>query len=167
MKNTILLFIILFTFQFGFCQVLEINSETGKLESTSIIAVDSVSKEELFSKVLSWIALNYRSANDVIQLQDKENGQIIAKAIFAPLSGGMAFMSAGARHTLIFDIKDSKVRMTYTNLIYTTNGSDYKSFDEKFAGKGKIVSLTETRIQQSIQNFTDFIRKKSVKKSDW
>jgi hypothetical protein len=39
-------------------------------------------KDEIYTKVLSYFAVAYKSANDVIQQKDKEAGVVIGKGIF-------------------------------------------------------------------------------------
>lgn len=50
-----------------------------------IQVMNGMTKDELYKKSLSWVARNYNSANDVIQLKDQENGQIICKGLALPL----------------------------------------------------------------------------------
>ncbi|MGB1050834.1 MAG: DUF4468 domain-containing protein [Chitinophagales bacterium] len=45
-----------------------------------VIQVESMSKEELFNRAKFWFVASYNSYNDVLQLEDKENGVIIGKA---------------------------------------------------------------------------------------
>ena len=49
------------------------------LTFSKIIKADSVSKTELFVVINDWFASNYNSANDVIQMSDKDAGIIIGK----------------------------------------------------------------------------------------
>lgn len=129
------------------------------------VVVDSTSKNDLFAKCLNWLAINYRSANDVVQLQDKENGKIIVKGIYQPLSAGYVWQYTGVRHTVIIDVKDGKVRITINPLYYTFKSDDYKALNTSFAGKKKILELTEIRVLESIDSFSEYIIKKI--KSDW
>lgn len=58
-----------------------IDPETGLYSYTDIQEVPGVSKEQLFVKANEWIAVNYNSAKNVIQMSDKEAGKIIIKAV--------------------------------------------------------------------------------------
>jgi hypothetical protein len=52
------------------------------------------------------MAMAYRSANDVIQQQDKEAGLVIGRGIFSLTPDLMT-----CQHTIRFDIKENKVRV--------------------------------------------------------
>ncbi len=77
------------------------------------------SKEDAFVAAHMWIAKNFNSANDVIQMQDKNAGVIIVKAAFAysyiaikdpfvtiPSSGLL-------NYTLSLQVKDKKMKMEF------------------------------------------------------
>lgn len=75
MKKLLILSILL-TNTFAFSQTIN-NDENGYYE---IIEVDSLSKEQIYNRSKEWIALNYKSANDVIQFDTED--QIIVKGVF-------------------------------------------------------------------------------------
>lgn len=82
---------------------IQINDST--LETLTVIDVPNNSKDEIFTKLNKWIALNYRSANDVLQLNDKESGVIIVRGIYSNGSW------VDVLHTLQMDVKENKVRI--------------------------------------------------------
>lgn len=162
-KSLLVIFCIVFA-QNLFCQNLKINDD-GIYEAQLILNIDSTSKDVLFSKALSWLAIDYRSANDVIQQQDKEIGKIIAKGIYLPLGDGFAWQAIGVRHMLIIEVKDNKIRLTINPMTYTLKDVDYRTLNTSFAGKKKILELTEIKVQESLTSFSDYMYKKI--KSDW
>lgn len=82
------------------------------------IVETEMSTDYIYSKAKAWIALNYVSANDVIQLDS--NNKLISKGIFTT-----NYMGSGKfRHTLIIDIKDNKYRITIKNFSYVDGNSD-------------------------------------------
>jgi hypothetical protein len=98
---------------------------------TLIINVDSLKAKEIQSKVLAWVALNYKSANDVIQLNSQD--KIIVKGSFAInsnkpfdiLLSGVVYVPAHIifDHTLIVSIKDykCKVDISFPEKVKTVN----------------------------------------------
>src|SRR5258708_31294843 len=81
---SVLIFLGLTTKSFGQRETpkLPIDSETNKIMYTEVVKVDSsVTKDILYSKAREWFAIAFKSSNVVIQLEDKENGKIIGKAI--------------------------------------------------------------------------------------
>lgn len=61
---------------------LPIDPETQKITYSEVVIVDSLStKDELFSLAREWFAKAYNSSTNVLQLEDKENGKIVGKAL--------------------------------------------------------------------------------------
>ena len=58
-----------------------VNQETKKLDFTEIINVDSTTQKELYARARAWFALNFVSSKAVLEMDDKENGQLIGKVI--------------------------------------------------------------------------------------
>jgi hypothetical protein len=55
----------------------------GVVIYTDVIKVDStINKSELFNRAKAWFVSEYKSANDVIQMQDKDAGILIGKGVF-------------------------------------------------------------------------------------
>lgn len=52
------------------------------LKFSEIITVDSVSKSELFIRGREWFNDNFKSSKDVLQIQDKETGELSGKGFF-------------------------------------------------------------------------------------
>lgn len=125
-KKYFLLFFIMFEIS-AFAQ--SYNAEiNGK---TLVINVDNLKANEIQSKVLAWIALNYKSANDVLQHSSQD--KIIAKGNFAinsnkpftDLFNGIVYLPAHIifDHTLIVSIKDykCKVDISFPEKVKTLN----------------------------------------------
>lgn len=68
---------ILMTSSISFGQEYEINAKTV----TGVFEMEGKNKSELFSSINKWISINYNSAQNVIQMNDKETGTIIIKGI--------------------------------------------------------------------------------------
>ncbi|MDP4289554.1 MAG: DUF4468 domain-containing protein [Bacteroidota bacterium] len=54
----------------------------GKVTYTNIIPYHGVTREEMYDRVKLWFINTYNSGKDVIQLDDKEHGEIIGKGCF-------------------------------------------------------------------------------------
>lgn len=89
---------------------------------TEVVQVDSnITKNELFSTFMDWIAQNYKSAQNVVQYQDKEAGKIVAKGLFkvmlndpfgAPCDGGSVY------NTLSIYVKDGRFKYILDDIHY-------------------------------------------------
>jgi hypothetical protein len=69
-------------------------------------------KDQIFSSAKSWVARSYRSAQKVIDLEDRENGQIICKGTIAYMPGYGSYLY----YTMVIDIKDYKYRVSFENM---------------------------------------------------
>lgn len=161
-----------------------IDTSTGKVSYTEIVYADSVSKKELFDRSLEWLALNYKSANDVIQLQNEATGKIIAKGLFKEylsLMGGLTVYDCSVYHTLKIDIKEGRVRIQLTDLYekhyvspsqYSSGGWVEKPIEdainpEYFAKAYRdFMNRVDRQIHSSLDSYSKFIQKPSDKKSD-
>lgn len=141
------------------------DSISQKYEAQEIIKLDSLKADVIFTKAKEWITLNYKSANDVIQLADKETLKIIVKGNFS----STLFMKQGfISHTLVLDFKDEKMRYTYSNFSYYSSGSGSMDFESKNLGfKKSILKSTEKDIKTSIDSLKKYILQNTSKKNDW
>lgn len=69
----------------------------------------------LFDRANSCVARVYNSANTVVQLRDKVNGQIVIQATGNPKMDMGIIRSFS--YTLLLDFKDGKVRIRYENIV--------------------------------------------------
>lgn len=99
------------------------------LHYEDVVELPENSKSEIYIAVKKWVALYYKSAQAVIQLDDKESGELIIKGI----SVGIPFMkSFGAQyyndvsHTISISIKENKIRIICdfkTLMVKATSGT--------------------------------------------
>lgn len=59
-----------------------INKETGKILSSGVVTVYGKSKDDFYMSAREWFMNYFRSSNDVIQIDDKENGIFASKGQF-------------------------------------------------------------------------------------
>ncbi|MBK8965554.1 MAG: DUF4468 domain-containing protein [Saprospiraceae bacterium] len=104
---------------FSLSQELELDSTTNKLMYRGVIKIDSASVGDLFERGRQWIATAYRSANNVVQYENKEEGKIIGKGVWATWEGLGYLME----HTIILEFKNGRVRYTFTDFIKRYVGS--------------------------------------------
>ena len=86
--------------------------QNGKITYSDEIQLQGVSKDEIYKRTKHWFINTYSSAKDVIQLDDKENGEIIGKACFKekwPLSFYTS-MSVNVWKTIKIQIQNNLVR---------------------------------------------------------
>lgn len=98
-----------------FSTTVPINSETQKVDFTEAIEIDTTNKNELYSRAREWFAHTFISANDVLQMDDKDNGKLIGKATDKmPEMGANAVM----HFTVSIYIKDNKYKYSFSDIHY-------------------------------------------------
>jgi hypothetical protein len=107
---------------------LPIDPDTHLVSYTGVVEVTGVSQAQLYSRAYEWIAKNYKSANDVIQMQDKESGKLIAKGLLPVSLKGRA--AGNVEHTLSVYVKDGRYKYEFTSLRHQymatgQHGGDY------------------------------------------
>ena len=157
MRDLCFLFIFIGLPLFSLSQSIEVDTNTGLYSRTEVLEFVNLSKDDLFNKTIEWVTLRYNSANDVIQLSDKENYKIIVKSIIvAPFSFGQ---TTYIRYTLIFDFKDEKSRCTYTSFSWANSLSNPSyDFERDIWQRGaKSMNLLNNHIQTAEENINGYI----------
>lgn len=92
-------------------------TKDGKVIYTDIIQIDSTDKSKLYTKAKKWFIEQYRSAKDVIQLDDRENGEVIGKGFFETLweNSFISVQKVNVWHTVKIYLKDNKFKYEITN----------------------------------------------------
>lgn len=155
MKNVIVFLMMLLAPVVTSGQKIEKDSVSGIYTAKGVVQVDDVPKDKLYSRAMEWIALSYKSAQDVVQLSNKEDGKIICKGNF-PVS--LYMKSGSVEHTLTLEFKDNRFRYRYTNFVYYSAGSGSVPFDGTMMGKKKAISTTEEKIEKSISSLTAYLK---------
>ena len=92
------------------------------LTYVQIIDASNKDKEQLYVLLNYWFSATFNDANSVIQLNDKELGIIIAQGFVDGIAqhvGGGNSYRVSIKPVIKCDIKDFKVRVTYTVPFYT------------------------------------------------
>ena len=169
----------------------EIKNSLLTADPEQYVFTSTLSKEELFVELNRWVALNYKSANDVIQMSDKDAGVIIVKGsgkIIMPnlFKLGMIktklvpfMINHYMRHTLQIDVKEKrfKVSLVYSDIesgdpgYYYTIPFSYSinnfNGDEIFLKESTSIMLSKSRrelVEENIPNYIDMVNKKF---DDW
>lgn len=98
-----------------FVPKMSIDSATGKYLYKSIENAPGIKKDQLFVKANEWVALNFKSAKNVIQMADKEAGKIIVKGVVEKTLTykmlGKTYVPYFLHFTLNLTLKDERYRM--------------------------------------------------------
>jgi hypothetical protein len=104
---------------------------SGNVTFTRVVEVPGVSKNDLYSRVLSYFTYNYNRGDDIVQIQDKEQGLIVGKGMYPEVHIGKSIAKTivDVYHILRVDIKDGRVRAMislteYRNTLHYNNGTN-------------------------------------------
>jgi len=101
---------------------LPIDSLTSKITYSEVVYVDSLAnKQELFSRAREWFAKSYKSSTNVIQMEDKESGKIVGKALMQVYHKalGSNYPSGYINYTISIYIKDGRYKYEVTDFHHT------------------------------------------------
>jgi hypothetical protein len=129
-----------------------------------VIPAEGRSKDQLYIILNYWFTATFNDANSVIQLNDKELGTIIAQGYVKGIAqhvGGMNTYDVSIKPIIKCDIKDGKVRVTYTVPFYSVT---------RIVGGGWVSAMGNTAQSRSDENWTldscyPFAQKDSHKKT--
>ena len=99
-----------------------IDSITKKITYSDIVSVDqSTSKLELFSRAREWFAKTYNSSTSVIQMEDKESGKLIGKAVMQVYRNGILGDREHGRvnYTISIYVKDGRYKYIVADFNHT------------------------------------------------
>jgi Domain of unknown function (DUF4468) with TBP-like fold len=127
MMNKIIFFLLLLITNFSFSQ--KINTEGNGY--TEIVKADSLTKTEIYNKLKEWISLNYKSANDVIQLDTKD--KLIVKGNFVlEYVQSNTLLNMRVTNVLLLSIKDNRYKIDLTPTeIYNPDYPSVKAGEDK------------------------------------
>ena len=92
------------------------------LTFVQVIEAPGKDRNQLYVLLNYWFSATFNDANSVIQLNDKELGSIIAQGYVDGIAqhiGGMSTYNVSIKPVIKCDIKDNKIRVTYTVPFYT------------------------------------------------
>ncbi|MBH8567888.1 DUF4468 domain-containing protein [Microvirga sp. STS02] len=103
--------------------LLPLDEQTHRVTYEGVVEVPGATQNQLYDRALEWMAKTYQSANDVVQIKDKEQGKLLAK-------GGILFFSHGTPmgfvvHTQTIYVKDGRYKYLMTGFKHQnilTNG---------------------------------------------
>ena len=99
-----------------------INEKTGKVSYEGIVQVEGNSATDLYIKANEWFAMRFNSANNVIQMQDKDAGKIIGKGAIEVEKSG--YHNGVFDFTIKFTSKEGRFKYVITDIVHDKRGSN-------------------------------------------
>jgi hypothetical protein len=144
-----------------------------------VITTDSIGKSQLYLKIYEWFASNFNSANDVIQMSDKEAGVIIGNGImnYKYENTSNSSYDGSVSYKIKVNFKDDRIKVELTDFIHSGKGFNLGLINdsEEYTTKGmyknyhnsswKDVKLKCEQYSQSI--FISMEEKITIRSDDW
>ena len=133
MKKIFLVIILFFTLGnvLGQDELPEIfpRDENGKIIFTEVVQVDStLNQSQLFGNAKLFFANTFKSAKDVIQLEDKENGRIVGKGLSNIYITVLTPVKMKLHYSILIECKDGRYKYTIYDLYYEDYPDKYNSY---------------------------------------
>lgn len=164
--------------------------DTDKLNYTEVVAVEGASKDELYNRAKLWFAKAFNSADAVIQMDSKEDGQLVGKALlqYKPTILSASEQTKGpVRYTVSIFVKDGRYKYEITDFYHDPYGNSYGAmslglitnssfFPEEKAKNKKLkdkvwsdikkqIEITSIPLQSSLKE--SMSKSAETKKNDW
>jgi hypothetical protein len=120
---------------------------------TDVVKVDNVSKDELYMRARAWLADAFNSSKEVLQVQDKETGELIGKGTMETSIPWKNFLYKGnfpviSRFKFSIWVKENKYKYEITDIdneeIKTPSPTyHYEAF-------GLLYNIAETKVKWSM-----------------
>lgn len=120
MKNT-LLYLLGTLMSFGLTAQDLPKNDSGEVEYTEVIVVDSASADQLYTAAKLWFAESFKDANEVLQVQDKEAGELLGKGLFYIPTNRFGYTAIGlgfVRFQISISVKDGRYKYSFSNFIH-------------------------------------------------
>jgi len=86
-----------------------------------VVKVDSVTKEELFIRARSWFNSAFKSSKDVLNINDKETGELTGKVLtefYSKNFAGSGGTKGVLRYSVTIQVKEGRYKYLITNFIH-------------------------------------------------
>jgi hypothetical protein len=158
MRSVLILSFVLYTANIALSQQLPVKE--GKVFYEVIDSSIQGTKQELQVKAKMWMANAFKDAKEVVQMDDKEAGEVLGKGNF-----NIGYFNMHCRFTIKISTRDNKYRcQIYDMSIVSPNGQaskpmEYYAEHPKGMGSKKTIESTDEGIHIILHNLQDAMKK--------
>lgn len=93
------------------------SQEVTPLSFERVIKVDSVNKTDIYSALITWIGINYKSSKHVLEMENQDIGLIIVNANIPYKTSGLKYKyySGYINYKMQIQIRDNRFKVTMIN----------------------------------------------------
>ena len=87
------------------------------LSFEKVIQADSIKKDAIYNGLKEWVGMNFRSAKNVIEIDDKEAGMLLLRPVSDYKMKGLPYLGFEGylKYTIKLNIKDGRFKVVITN----------------------------------------------------
>lgn len=157
-------------------------NDAGEVEFIKVIQLDSSTKDNNFNKSKLWVANAFKSAQDVIQYENREEGKLVCKGLIAIKSTGMGMggtihwsQAGNVLFTLEMGVKDDRCRIRIYDLTHQAEnaGGNLNNIKPSCGTLSMTLKTWNSVKIQALENVNDIISEyeaalnKESKGDDW
>lgn len=112
--------------------LLSIAQSNEPITFTEVVKVDSADHTELFNRARSWFNENFRSSKDVLNIADKETGELAGKGLTQFYSSnfiGSATVRGVIRFAVTIQVKDGRYKYIITDFTHEATAAGTYTYD--------------------------------------
>jgi len=111
-------------------------------EYSEVVTVEGKTTDQLYSSAREWFAESFKSAKDVLQMDDPIAGKLIGKGMGSGHHKGLMSVPFDYEFQIKVFVKDGRYKYSIDNIAVVTDGvrtpyEDYEQAYEKFKSKKK------------------------------
>jgi len=120
---------------------LPVDEETGLITFVYVFKAENSTKEGLYYKALDWFTEKYNAVDQVLWINDKENGELFGKPFtdIMILEAGMGEMEK-MYYTIRIYLKEGRYKCVVTDIQYQSYPSEFDQFPDRYAAESIIIS---------------------------
>jgi hypothetical protein len=128
------------------------------LTFTDVVQEENVSSDNLYNRAKLWFASAYKSSNDVLQVENKQEGMLIGKGAISYNStflSGMNTTVGNVNYLIKIFVKDGRYKYEVTDFIHHGASASFGllTTDENYPRNTKKMALKwENRVWNDIKN---------------
>ena len=115
-----------------------------RLSFEKVIQADSIKKDYIYNGLKEWVGMNFKSAKNVIEIDDKESGLLIINSVrdYDIKNLQLSCFDGYLHFTVKFQVKDGRFKVNVTNFVHENAPGNKESCniglvttDELYPGK--------------------------------
>lgn len=156
--------------------VLPVDSISKLVTYQGVVQAEGISKNDLYLSAKEWFVKTFKSANHVIQMDDKESGKIIGKGISkSSYNYLMHTVLYDLNYTVSITVKDGRFRYEIGDMSVKSEGGigvtvdeAYRIYRNKSSGYAlykRIIPFVETNSDTLVKSIKESLMHNSINKS--